>query len=172
MNILPGRPTARGFQIAGHGVINSAAKHLASATHCGIRPEHIRVVDGDGHGVGAGDGDSRSDGGIDGGDGRDGDVGDRDSHGDGCDVDGRGAGQSGSRGGDGRNGDGDPHCRGRVEIYEYLGADSLLYVNCAAAGVLTARLPGNRTHRPGQEVGLRFDESAVHLFDPAGRALA
>ncbi|RNJ74275.1 MAG: ABC transporter ATP-binding protein, partial [Thaumarchaeota archaeon S15] len=42
----------------------------------------------------------------------------------------------------------------------------------AAAGVLTARLPGNRAHRPGQAVGLRFDETAVHLFDAAGRALA
>ena len=119
MNILPGKMTAAGFQIDGQGVVNPApaaapVTDRAAATRCGIRPEHISIIDGDG----------------------------------------------------------DPHCRGRVEIYEYLGADSLLYVNCAAAGVLTARLPGNRAHRPGQAVGLRFDETAVHLFDAAGRALA
>jgi len=143
MNILPGHPTARGFQINGHGVLACTVKDITAATMCGIRPEHIRVVDGDGDG-GVGNG------GV--GDGGDGGVGDGDA-------------------GAGVRGDGDVHCRGRVEIYEYLGADSLLYVDCGPAGIITARAPDNRDYRTGAEVNLRFTASRAHLFDAEGRAL-
>jgi len=114
MNILPGKPAADGFRIDGHGVVASAVESRAAAASCGIRPEHIRIVD------------------------------------------------------DGS----EPHCRGRVEIYEYLGADSLVYADCGAAGVLTVRVSGGPDYRPGAAVKLRFDESGVHLFDAGGRALA
>jgi len=146
MNILPGHPTANGFQIDGHGALACTVKDTTAATMCGIRPEHIRVVDGDGDGDGG-----VGDGGV--GDGGDGGVGDGDA-------------------GDGVRGDGDAHCRGRVEIYEYLGADSLLYVDCGPAGIITARVADNRDYRPGAEVNLRFTASRAHLFDATGRALA
>jgi len=157
MNILPGRPTHGGFQIDGHGALACTVKDITAATMCGIRPEHIRVVDGDGDG-GVGDGVS---GDGDAGDGGDGDVGDG----------GDGNGGDGDAG-DGVRGDGDAHCRGRVEIYEYLGADSLLYVDCGPAGIITARVADNHDYHPGAEVNLRFAAPRAHLFDAEGRALA
>ncbi|MDD9910066.1 MAG: ABC transporter ATP-binding protein [Ahrensia sp.] len=63
----------------------------------------------------------------------------------------------------------DAHCRGTVEVAEYLGSDTFLYVNCSSLGVLTVRVPDSGTDLKGHEIGLRFDESRLHFFGSDGR---
>jgi len=65
----------------------------------------------------------------------------------------------------------DAHCIGEVEVSEYLGADVMLFVNCGELGLLTVRHVGDTDARPGQRVGLCFDESRTHFFDQGGSAL-
>ncbi len=57
------------------------------------------------------------------------------------------------------------HCTGTVEVAEYLGSDTFLYVNCPSLGVLTVRIPDSSTKLKDQEIGLRFDENRLHFFD-------
>ncbi len=63
------------------------------------------------------------------------------------------------------------HCSGEVEVTEYLGADVMLYVNCGALGVLTVRHVGDIDVRPGQNLGLSFDENRLQFFDEAEQAI-
>lgn len=65
----------------------------------------------------------------------------------------------------------DGHCVGEVEVSEYLGADVMLFVNCGELGLLTVRHVGDTDARPGQRVGLRFDENRTHFFDSGGIAM-
>ena len=67
--------------------------------------------------------------------------------------------------------DGEGHCSGEVEVTEYLGADVMLFVNCGDLGLLTVRHVGDTDVRPGQRVGLRFDEARTHFFGTDGRTL-
>ena len=57
------------------------------------------------------------------------------------------------------------HCEGVVEFAEYLGSDTFLYVNCDNLGTLTVRTQGADAGLAGKRIGLRFDESHIHLFD-------
>ncbi len=66
---------------------------------------------------------------------------------------------------------GEGHCSGEIEVTEYLGADVMLYVNCGALGVLTVRHVGDIDVRPGQSLGLRFDESRLHFFGDDEQAI-
>jgi multiple sugar transport system ATP-binding protein len=66
---------------------------------------------------------------------------------------------------------GEGHATGRVEVAEHLGADTFLYVNADALGLITVRTHGTDGHRSGEPVGLAFEAGRVHLFDEAGRAL-
>ena len=63
------------------------------------------------------------------------------------------------------------HCSGEVEVTEYLGADVMLYINCGPLGVLTVRHVGDIDVRPGQKLGLSFDENRLHFFDDAEQAI-
>ena len=65
----------------------------------------------------------------------------------------------------------DSHCSGIVEFAEYLGSDTFLYVNCGAQGTLTVRTIGAVADIKGTEVGLRFDQSSMHLFDENDHAI-
>ena len=65
----------------------------------------------------------------------------------------------------------DAHCRGTVEVAEYLGSDTFLYVTAEPLGTLTVRVAGRSDARPGETVGLNFSEANVHLFDSADRAI-
>ena len=56
------------------------------------------------------------------------------------------------------------HCDGVVQVSEYLGADFFHYVDCGALGMVTVRTPGSAADIEGQRVGLRFDETRLHLF--------
>ena len=61
---------------------------------------------------------------------------------------------------------------GRINLVEYLGADTFAQVDCGAAGTLVARAPGSGSLREDASIGLRFDPAAVHRFARDGRALA
>ncbi len=63
------------------------------------------------------------------------------------------------------------HCVGTVDVSEYLGADVMLFVNCGAQGVLTVRHVGDVDVRPGDTIGLRFEDQKMHFFDKDGQAL-
>lgn len=65
----------------------------------------------------------------------------------------------------------DAHCIGTVEVAEYLGADTYLYVACDGIGSLVVRTPGSAVVDSGEQIGLRFDEAKVHLFDKDEQAL-
>ncbi len=68
-------------------------------------------------------------------------------------------------------GKGEGHCNGRLEVAEYLGADTFSYVSCDGLGTLTVRSDGTEGNLRGQEVGLRFDETRCHFFDDAELAV-
>ncbi|MEM6462840.1 MAG: ABC transporter ATP-binding protein [Pseudomonadota bacterium] len=63
------------------------------------------------------------------------------------------------------------HCTGVVEVAEYLGSDTYLYVNCEGLDTIVVRRPGAEIIEHGQRVGLKFNEADVHLFDNEGNAL-
>ena len=66
---------------------------------------------------------------------------------------------------------GEGHATGRVEVAEHLGADTFLYVNADALGLITVRTQGTDSHRTGEPVGLAFEAGRVHFFDDKGHAL-
>ena len=63
------------------------------------------------------------------------------------------------------------HCRGLVEMVEYLGADVFAYVECGASGVVSVRVSPDTAVAVGDRVGLRFAPEKVHFFDADGRAV-
>jgi len=62
-------------------------------------------------------------------------------------------------------------CAGRIDVVEYLGADTYLVVECGGIGALTVRAPGDARFAPGESVGLAFEADNCHFFDRAGRRL-
>ena len=71
---------------------------------------------------------------------------------------------------------GDEGLRATVGDAEYLGHETLLHLRLeeleTASPVLTARLPGLQMFHRGETVQLALDGGHLHLFDPAGLALA
>lgn len=65
----------------------------------------------------------------------------------------------------------DANCVGTVEVVEYLGADTYLYVSCGEAGNISVRTEGATRVARGDRIGLRFPEAALHFFDLEGRAI-
>ncbi|WP_136658962.1 ABC transporter ATP-binding protein [Nitratireductor sp. XY-223] len=65
----------------------------------------------------------------------------------------------------------DAHCTGVVEVAEYLGADTYLYVNCAGLDTIVVRRTGAGIIRHGETVGLKFNEADIHLFNGEGRSV-
>ena len=65
-----------------------------------------------------------------------------------------------------------PHegqCAGRVDVIEYLGADTFLVVDCGDLGPVTVRAAGEVHFDHGAEVGLAFAEVHCHFFDREGQ---
>lgn len=54
---------------------------------------------------------------------------------------------------------------GEVVLYEYLGADCFIYVECKGLGVITVRVGDEVAYKTGQKVGLSFDRNRLHFFD-------
>ena len=65
------------------------------------------------------------------------------------------------------NGD-DAHCKGVVEVVEYLGAESYVFVNCEGLPEITMRIADFDVSLKRSQVGLRFDESRLHFFRESG----
>ena len=65
----------------------------------------------------------------------------------------------------------DAHAKGQVEIVEYLGADTFVYVRCPELGLITVRTAAVDPAIKGKEIGLRFDLDRIHLFDAQEQAL-
>lgn len=60
------------------------------------------------------------------------------------------------------------HCSGIVEVAEYLGADTFLYVTVPEVGMLTVRTKGTDLDYQGKKVNLEFDTKNIHFFDSEG----
>ncbi|MEM7490382.1 MAG: ABC transporter ATP-binding protein [Pseudomonadota bacterium] len=60
---------------------------------------------------------------------------------------------------------------GTVDVLEYLGADTFVIVDCAGAGRITVRAPGDMSLAPGAAVSLTFDADALHAFNGDGAAI-
>ncbi len=63
-------------------------------------------------------------------------------------------------------------CEGVVELYEFLGADSYIYVNCGDVGMLTVRILDNSEFTPGQKVKLKLNRDKIYFFDEHGKAIS
>ena len=59
---------------------------------------------------------------------------------------------------------------GEIVLYEYLGSDCFIYVDCQSLGVLTVRVGDEVSYQTGQTVSLRFDPKRLHFFDDEGRS--
>lgn len=59
---------------------------------------------------------------------------------------------------------------GEVVLYEYLGSDCYIYVDCENLGVLTVRVDDKIAYQTGQNVHLSFARERLHFFDAAGQA--
>ena len=62
-------------------------------------------------------------------------------------------------------------CAGRVDVVEYLGADTFLLVDCGPLGALTVRVPGDIRIDHGTGVGLAFEPEHCHFFDRQGHRI-
>ena len=65
--------------------------------------------------------------------------------------------------------DGSP-IRGRADVVERLGERTLAHVTLADGNVVVAEAHRDSPLTAGEEVGLRYDASHIHLFDEAGQA--
>jgi len=62
-------------------------------------------------------------------------------------------------------------CTGKVEVAEYLGADTYLYLDCAEAGRIIIRTSDVPEDIRGKTVGLQFDPERLHFFGEDEQAL-
>ena len=60
--------------------------------------------------------------------------------------------------------------RGRADVVERLGERTLAYVTLSDGHVVVAEAHRDSPLNAGEQVGLRFDASHIHLFDEAGKA--
>jgi len=57
------------------------------------------------------------------------------------------------------------HAKGTVEVAEYLGADTFLYVAIEGLETILVRTSGAEQIAEGAEIGLHFSEADLHFFD-------
>ena len=60
---------------------------------------------------------------------------------------------------------------GKVDVLEYLGADSFVIFDCGDAGQINVRISGDTGLKPGDMCGLAFDVDRLHFFDSDGLAV-
>ncbi|MEL6885644.1 MAG: sn-glycerol-3-phosphate ABC transporter ATP-binding protein UgpC [Pseudomonadota bacterium] len=60
---------------------------------------------------------------------------------------------------------------GKVDVLEYLGADSFVIFDCGEAGQVNVRISGETRLKPGDICGLTFDADRLHFFDKDGLAV-
>ncbi len=66
---------------------------------------------------------------------------------------------------------GEGECDGKVEVVEYLGADTFVVLDCAQAGSMSVRVSGESDLTPGDSAGLLFDPARIVFFDAQGDAV-
>ena len=59
-------------------------------------------------------------------------------------------------------------CDGRVDVVEYLGADSFVVMDCGELGQIHIRIVGEAELLPGDVAGLSFSSEDTHFFDASG----
>ncbi len=60
---------------------------------------------------------------------------------------------------------------GEVQIAEQLGGETFVYVTLPSGEPLVVEIRGQSPRKPGERVGIDFEESAYHLFDAEGQAI-
>jgi len=66
---------------------------------------------------------------------------------------------------------GSGQCDGKVEVVEYLGADTFLLLDCGAIGRVSVRVFGESELKIGEVVGLEFDADRTVFFDADGEVI-
>ncbi|AQZ51629.1 ABC transporter ATP-binding protein [Martelella mediterranea] len=66
---------------------------------------------------------------------------------------------------------GEGQVTGTVEIDEYLGSDTFLYVDCGSAGRLIVRVAEIEAGMRRKQVGLKFRPEKLHFFNEAGASI-
>ena len=66
---------------------------------------------------------------------------------------------------------GEGQCDGKLEVIEYLGADTFLLLDCGEIGQVSARVSGETELKLGETVGLYFDPSSSVFFDGDQQAI-
>ena len=66
---------------------------------------------------------------------------------------------------------GEGQVTGTVEIDEYLGSDTFLYVDCGTAGRLIVRVAEIEAGMRRKQVGLKFRPEKLHFFNDAGASI-
>ncbi|MEM6479968.1 MAG: ABC transporter ATP-binding protein [Pseudomonadota bacterium] len=66
---------------------------------------------------------------------------------------------------------GDGPLSGKVDVIEYLGAESYVIADCGAAGSITLRLAGETDFAPGDPIKLTADAGNIHRFNAQGLAV-
>ncbi|MEP0232571.1 ABC transporter ATP-binding protein [Roseibium sp.] len=67
--------------------------------------------------------------------------------------------------------EGEGHAQGTVEVAEYLGADTYLYVAIDGLETILVRTDGADEIAEGSRIGLSFDEERLHFFDADGKTV-
>ncbi|MCT4611602.1 MAG: ABC transporter ATP-binding protein [Pelagimonas sp.] len=67
---------------------------------------------------------------------------------------------------------GQGNCDGRIDVVEYLGADTFLVLDCSDSGMITVRINGDTDLKVGDQVGLSFDSAKLHFFDAQEQRVA
>ena len=62
-------------------------------------------------------------------------------------------------------------CDGKVDVLEYLGADTFLIVDAGDLGQMTVRVTGDTDIMEGQTIGLRASAEHLHFFSEDGLAI-
>ncbi|MBV6658092.1 MAG: sn-glycerol-3-phosphate ABC transporter ATP-binding protein UgpC [Devosiaceae bacterium] len=63
------------------------------------------------------------------------------------------------------------HVHGVIDVVEYLGADTYLYITPDEMETLIVRAPGSEVFKEGTRVGLTFRDGHTHFFAEDGRAI-
>ena len=58
--------------------------------------------------------------------------------------------------------------KGKIDVIEYLGADSFLFVDCKDLGIITVRVDGSHEFNLGEMINLEFQRENTHFFDCSG----
>ena len=58
--------------------------------------------------------------------------------------------------------------KGKIDVIEYLGADSFLFVDCKDLGIITVRVDGSHEFNLGETIYLEFQRENTHFFDFGG----